>query len=284
MAEPKVLGRVLLIPRGEYDENQLYNNLDWVRYNGKSWVCKKDNTIQIEPDENENWTVLAQDGNGRGDMEKRIYDKNDDGVVDDAENALFLKNSDNKVVSADTIIENIQKLDEDGEITAKLDGLMDEKVKIPSTDYLTDSKTYKTNELFIYENKVYKVKNADSGVLGSAIKTAFTTYAIETTIGAEVGNLNKNVLGQIAHIKTQQFRSIPVNKQWGNVYESGEMFIDYSDLNLSSFPKAVFLSIDSDSGVLIEHGQAYKQNYKFYFVRGTSSAGVNVKVTALIII
>ena len=60
MATP--IGRILLMPRGTYDPTAVYNNLDWVRYNGASWQCKLDNTTGIAPAENSNWTLMASDG------------------------------------------------------------------------------------------------------------------------------------------------------------------------------------------------------------------------------
>ena len=60
------IGRVLLIPKGTYDSSATYNMLDWVRYNGKAWVCKVDGTINVTPTEGANWTLMAQDGSGGG--------------------------------------------------------------------------------------------------------------------------------------------------------------------------------------------------------------------------
>lgn len=60
------IGRVLLKPKGDYSSSATYNNLDWVRYNGKAWVCKVNGTINVTPTEGQNWTLLAQDGSGGG--------------------------------------------------------------------------------------------------------------------------------------------------------------------------------------------------------------------------
>lgn len=58
------IGRILLMPRGDYDPNAVYNALDWVRYDGASWVCKADNTTGIAPSSSAtaNWAVMAEDG------------------------------------------------------------------------------------------------------------------------------------------------------------------------------------------------------------------------------
>ena len=60
------IGRVLLIPKGDYSSSVTYNNLDWVRYGGKAWVCKVDGTTNVTPVQGANWQLLAQDGSGGG--------------------------------------------------------------------------------------------------------------------------------------------------------------------------------------------------------------------------
>ena len=60
------IGRVLLIPKGDYSSSVTYNNLDWVRYNGKAWVCKVDGTVNVTPAQGDTWQLLAQDGSGGG--------------------------------------------------------------------------------------------------------------------------------------------------------------------------------------------------------------------------
>lgn len=60
------IGRVLLIPKGTYNGSTVYSQLDWVRYDGKAWVCKVDGTVGIVPVEGANWTLLAQDGSVSG--------------------------------------------------------------------------------------------------------------------------------------------------------------------------------------------------------------------------
>lgn len=61
------IGRILLMPRGNYSATDVYNHLDVVRFSGASWVCKLDNTTNIAPPtppvtSNANWQLLAEDG------------------------------------------------------------------------------------------------------------------------------------------------------------------------------------------------------------------------------
>ena len=41
-------GRILIIPKGDYDSTQTYEMLDLVKHNGTSWLAKKEST-GIEP-------------------------------------------------------------------------------------------------------------------------------------------------------------------------------------------------------------------------------------------
>ena len=43
-------GRILIIPKGDYDANSTYDKLDLVKYKGTSWLAKK-NATGVEPSE-----------------------------------------------------------------------------------------------------------------------------------------------------------------------------------------------------------------------------------------
>jgi len=52
-------GRILIMPKGNYDSSATYEMLDLVYYNGTSWLAKK--TVKgIEPSEanNEYWQIV----------------------------------------------------------------------------------------------------------------------------------------------------------------------------------------------------------------------------------
>lgn len=73
-----VVGRVLLIPKGDYASGTTYNMLDLVRYNNKSWVCKQNCTGQT-PQEDSYWQLMASDGAEGGYCYIR-YSANSDGT------------------------------------------------------------------------------------------------------------------------------------------------------------------------------------------------------------
>ena len=54
-------GRVLLQGKGDYAAATTYSPLDWVRYQGKAYVCKAESTGNA-PTNTSYWNLLAQDG------------------------------------------------------------------------------------------------------------------------------------------------------------------------------------------------------------------------------
>lgn len=62
----KTLGRILLMPKGVYSNSITYKPLDWVRFNGATYVCKLE-CIGIDPADGSYWQLLAKDGEtGKG--------------------------------------------------------------------------------------------------------------------------------------------------------------------------------------------------------------------------
>ena len=53
-----VAGRVLLLPKGAYDASTTYNLLDFVTYEGSSYVCKKTSLNHL-PTDTEYWQLLV---------------------------------------------------------------------------------------------------------------------------------------------------------------------------------------------------------------------------------
>jgi hypothetical protein len=57
MSVIKNAGRVALVPKGTYDATAEYNRLDLVAYNGCSYVCLIDGTIDELPTNTAFWTL-----------------------------------------------------------------------------------------------------------------------------------------------------------------------------------------------------------------------------------
>lgn len=57
-----IAGRILIIPKGDWDANTQYEMLDLVRDGNASWIAKKDN-IGVKPSETSDaWQLMAKDG------------------------------------------------------------------------------------------------------------------------------------------------------------------------------------------------------------------------------
>ena len=54
-------GRVLIIPKGPYDSSVTYSQLDMVRYDRHTWICKKACT-GVTPSESAYWMEIGADG------------------------------------------------------------------------------------------------------------------------------------------------------------------------------------------------------------------------------
>ena len=86
------VGRILLIPKGDYDPNEIYNNLDWVRHSGAAWVCKVDNTIGIAPRTGvPEWQLMAEDGTVGGwtSITHKPFETIGDGLKTNSSNELI---------------------------------------------------------------------------------------------------------------------------------------------------------------------------------------------------
>lgn len=58
------IAKILPMPKDNYDPDETYYSLDWVRFNKKVWVCKTDNLTGVTPEEGEDWMLLVVDGGG----------------------------------------------------------------------------------------------------------------------------------------------------------------------------------------------------------------------------
>ena len=83
------LAKVVPMPKGTYSSSTTYNSLDIVRYNGKSWMCKVDNTQNVTPSDGATWMLLNQDGAGATSLDQL----SDVGIADLANNDTLVYNS-----------------------------------------------------------------------------------------------------------------------------------------------------------------------------------------------
>lgn len=80
-------GRILIIPKGRYNEESTYDMLDMVSFGGKGWICKK-TCIGIEPTEGEYWAECIDMSEEFADLESKtnplhaVYIDEIDEVID----------------------------------------------------------------------------------------------------------------------------------------------------------------------------------------------------------
>lgn len=63
MAIKKKAGRISPVLMGDYDNTTVYRRLDWVKYGGTSYICKKNNTVGIAPSDPERWQKIIDEAN-----------------------------------------------------------------------------------------------------------------------------------------------------------------------------------------------------------------------------
>lgn len=124
---PKPIGRILIIPKGNYDPATPYNSLDLVRYDSKSWLCKKDGIIGITPTEGTDWTLMTEDGtdgtDGRGivniqrtgtDPSNPLKDIYTITYTDGTTSTFTVTNGSGGGTTADTMLKSVYDKDDDG--------------------------------------------------------------------------------------------------------------------------------------------------------------------------
>lgn len=89
------VGRILLLPQGDYNAGTTYNMLDWVRHSGAAWVCKQDGTINVTPSLSATayWALLSEDGSvgGWSSISNKPFETLGKGVKKDVDDSLTLE-------------------------------------------------------------------------------------------------------------------------------------------------------------------------------------------------
>ena len=99
-------GKVLWIPKGDYDNSVTYQVLDWVRYNDKGYVCKKTSLGHL-PTDTTYWQLFVQDGTSPNTKVSYF----DNGILG-AKNLIRLD------VESQTVEDVVYTVNSDGTITA----------------------------------------------------------------------------------------------------------------------------------------------------------------------
>ena len=97
------IGRILLMPRGDYSVSAVYNSLDWVRHSGSAWVCTTDNTTGVTPAAGvPEWQLMASDGSvgGWSSLAGKPFETLGKGMKKDTDDSLTIKIGNNLLLGS----------------------------------------------------------------------------------------------------------------------------------------------------------------------------------------
>ena len=246
---PKPIGRILIIPKGNYDPATPYNSLDLVRYDSKSWLCKTDGIIGITPTEGTDWTLMTEDGtdgtDGRGivniqrtgtDPSNPLKDIYTITYTDGTTSTFTVTNGSGGGTTADTMLKSVYDKDDDG-IVDKADAA---NTATNATD-ATNAKNLKksdgtTVDADTITTKLSKlnsdgtldfsnVKNAPTSISGYGITDAYTKTEVDNKLDSwhkYNGSIEENTVNTTNTDETITFHSIDTSKAY-------ELWFDTSD-------------------------------------------------------
>ena len=153
------VGKILILPRGDYDVSATYNILDVVRYNYKLWMARKSNLTGVTPTAGADWMLLVEDGGGATTLGSLT-----DVDVNSATDGQYLKYVDDGVNPAEWIADDA---------AAALSELTDVDLTTPPT----------TNQLLKYNGTKWTAASGGSGhTMNPAPSPSVTEDAVVTAI------------------------------------------------------------------------------------------------------
>ena len=276
---PKPIGRILIIPKGNYDPATPYNSLDLVRYDFKSWLCKTDGIIGITPTEGTDWTLMTEDGtdgtDGRGIVNiqrtgtdpsnplKEIYTIT---YTDGTTSTFTVTNGSGGGTTADTMLKSVYDKDDDG-IVDKADAANTATNATDATNAKnlkkSDGTTISADSINTKLSKLNSDGTIDFSNVGSkpttlsgyGITDAYTKTEVDNKLDSwhkYNGSIEENTVNTTNTDETITFHSIDTSKAY-------ELWFDTSDGQQASV-KSSELLLQSDG------------TYKLHYVVNTPTA------------
>ena len=246
---PKPIGRILIIPKGNYDPATPYNSLDLVRYDFKSWLCKTDGIIGITPTEGTDWTLMTEDGtdgtDGRGivniqrtgtDPSNPLKDIYTITYTDGTTSTFTVTNGSGGGTTADTMLKSVYDKDDDG-IVDKADAANTATNATDATNAKnlkkSDGTTISADSITTKLSKVNAdgtldfsyVNNAPTSLSGYGITDAYTKMEVDGKLDSwhkYNGSIEENTVNTTNTDETITFHSIDTSKAY-------ELWFDTSD-------------------------------------------------------
>ena len=246
---PKPIGRILIIPKGNYDPATPYNSLDLVRYDFKSWLCKTDGIIGITPTEGTDWTLMTEDGtdgtDGRGivniqrtgtDPSNPLKDIYTITYTDGTTSTFTVTNGSGGGTTADTMLKSVYDKDDDGIVdkadvantaTNATDATNAKNLKkSDGTTISADSINTKLSKLNSDGTLDFSnVDNAPTSLSGYGITDAYTKTEVDRKLDSwhqYNGAIEENTVNTTNSDETITFHSIDTSKAY-------ELWFDTSD-------------------------------------------------------
>ena len=246
---PKPIGRILIIPKGNYDPATPYNSLDLVRYDSKSWLCKTDGIIGITPTEGTDWTLMTEDGtdgtDGRGivniqrtgtDPSNPLKDIYTITYTDGTTSTFTVTNGSGGGTTADTMLKSVYDKDDDGIVdkaeaantaTNATDATNAKNLKkSDGTTISADSINTKLSKLNSDGTLDFSnVKSKPTTLSGYGITDAYTKTEVDNKLDSwhkYNGSIEENTVNTTNSDETITFHSIDTSKAY-------ELWFDTSD-------------------------------------------------------
>ena len=175
-------GKVMFIPKGDYNAQTTYQRLDFVTYKGSSYVAKK-TTAGNDPTDTEYWQLLAKNGEaayGTSSTEGATAAK----VVSTAHGDFTLEVGSNIVVK---FVNN----DTAGSVTLNVDGTGAKPVTLKGTPIRSGLLTNDTVFGFVYTGENYELVSDGGSTIGEI--TARSTSYDNTTSSLDADNVQDAV-------------------------------------------------------------------------------------------
>ena len=261
---PKPIGRILIIPKGNYDPSTPYNSLDLVRYDSKSWLCKTDGIIGITPTEGTDWTLMTEDGtdgtDGRGivniqrtgtDPSNPLKDIYTITYTDGTTSTFTVTNGSGGGTTADTMLKSVYDKDDDG-IVDKADAA---NTATNATDATNASNLKKSDGTTVDADTITtklsklnsdgtldfsNVKNAPTSLSGYGITDAYTKTEVDGKLDSwhkYNGAIEENTVNTTNSDETITFHSIDTSKAY-------ELWFDTSDGQQATVKSSSILGTD----------------------------------------
>lgn len=263
-------GRVLILPRGNYDENAMYEMLDVVSYNGSSWLAKKTSQGMIPCEENseywQNMVDIKVADNLTTKEKGMLLDASQGNVLDERIStevtALLGKINTNKEATDAELKEVDRRLDEAESIS---------KGRNPGVTFETyEEMVYAIDEMDENELKVgQNIYIADVGIPDLWIYSVEESKADFIYVSDEdiVSELEINTTFQVGYYKIAQLETQKVNlSEYAKQEDVEEIENQISEQNkkIDDIINGLGKMVESESGTFTYTAQpTYTQNITF---------------------